>query len=166
MLIPLLKVQKINTCLKNLNRITFVIILTFILFSFAFCLNYILSFTKQYDIIFFDFQNNAKGIVPLSITTIILAPLLETFLGQSFPYYLLRKVKYLRERSYLVLISSALFFGVLHFYSLFYIIYAFFLGLILSYGYMVRIKNDKNAFLLIAICHSLLNIGIFIKNLI
>ena len=72
----------------------------------------------------------------------------------------------MNERSYLILLASALFFGLLHFYSFLYIVYAFILGLVLSFGYMVRIKNDKNAFLLIAICHSLLNLGILIKNLI
>jgi len=157
-------IQKINTCLKNLNRTTFIIILTFILFAVTFCFNYIFGFVKQNDVIFFDFQNDEEGIILLFITTIILAPIFETFLGQSFPYYLLRKLKYLRERNYLVLISSSLFFGILHFYSLFYIIYAFLLGLIFMYGYMVRIKIDEKAFLNITICHSLLNLGIFIKN--
>ena len=68
------------------------------------------------------------------------------------------------ERNYLVLLASALFFGLMHFYSLFYIIYGFILGLILMYGYMIRIKTDRKTFFLIAVCHSLLNLGIFIKN--
>lgn len=164
MSILLSKVQKINKYLKNLNRTTFIIIITFILFFVVFCFNYTFGFVKQYDVIFFNFQNDEKDITLLFITTIILAPIFETFFGQSLPYYLLRKVKYLKERSYLVLISSSLFFGIMHFYSLFYIIYAFFLGLIFMYGYMVRIKNDERAFLNIAICHALLNLGILIKN--
>lgn len=159
------KIQIINTKLRNLNGITFLLIISILLFSVAFCFNYFLGFIKQKDIIFIDFQNDGKSIIIIFITTIILAPIFETFLGQYLPYILLRKVKYLSTRSHLILIISSLFFGLIHFYSLFYIVYAFFLGLILMYGYMVRIKNDNRTFLLIAICHSLLNLVIFIKNL-
>jgi hypothetical protein len=160
-----LKIQKVNTELKKLNRISFIIIITFLLFSLSFCFNFFLGFIKQKDIIIFDLQNSSKNIVFLFVTNVILAPIIETFLGQSFPYYLLRKVKYLRERGSLILIVSSLFFGLIHFYSIFYIVYAFLMGLILMYGYLVRIRNDNKTFLLIVICHSLLNLGIFIINL-
>lgn len=155
----------ITIYLRKLKGITFVFIITSLLYFVSLSFNIVLGFIKQKDLIFIDYQSKENSIVFIFIAPIILAPILETFLGQSLPYYLLKKINYMKERSYLILIASALLFGLLHFYSLFYIIYAFFLGLILSYGYMVRIKNDKNAFLLIAICHSILNFGIFIRNL-
>jgi hypothetical protein len=159
------KLQKINSRLQNFSRIIFLIILTSVLYFVAFCFNFVLSFIKDKDIIWIDLSNKENSITFLFILPIILAPIFETFLGQYLPYYLLNKVKYLNERSYLILLASALFFGLLHFYSLFYIIYAFMLGLIFMYGYMIRIKTDKKAFILIAISHSILNLGIFIKNL-
>lgn len=160
-----LRIQKINLWLNNLNRITYVLIIALLLLSFAFIFNSFLDLIKQKDIIIFKSQNDEKSIIFLFLTTIIIAPIVETFLGQSLPYFLLRKVKYFRERNLLVLLTSSFFFGVLHFYSIFYIVYAFFLGLILMFGYMVRIINDNKTFLLITICHSLLNLAIFIKNL-
>jgi uncharacterized protein len=160
------RLQKIAVFLKNLKGITFVLVITSLLYFISFSSNIAIGFIKQNDFIFIDFQGKGNSIVILVITSIIIAPIFETFLGQFLPYYLLKKIKYMNERSYLILLASALFFGLLHFYSFLYIVYAFILGLVLSYGYMVRIKNDRNSFLLIAICHSLLNLGILIKNLI
>jgi len=160
------RLQKITIFLKNLNGISFVLVITSLLYFVSFSSNIVIGFIKQKDLIFKDFQGKGNSIVMLSITSIIIAPIFETFLGQFLPYYLLKKINYMNERSYLILLASALFFGLLHFYSILYIVYAFILGLVLSYGYMVRVKNDRNSFLLIAICHSLLNLGILVKNLI
>lgn len=88
----------------------------------------------------------------------------ETILNQYLPYYLLNKVKYLNERSYLILLLSALFFGLGHFYSLYYIVFGFFSGLVLMYGYMVRIKTDNKTFYLVAIGHALVNLAVFVIN--
>lgn len=157
--------QKINTWLKNINRITFIIILTAAVYIVAFCFNFVLRFIKEKDIILFDFPGKDKSIIFILFSSIVLAPILETLLNQSLPYYILNKIKYFKERSYLILLASALFFGLLHFYSLFYIFYAFLLGLLFMYGYMIRIKTDKKTFYLIAISHFLVNLGIFIRNL-
>jgi len=157
--------QNITNYLKKLKRITFILVITILLYFISFSFNILLGAIKKNDFVFIDFQDKKNSIIYFFVTPIILAPIFETFLGQSLPYYLLKKVNYMNERSYLILLASALIFGLMHFYSLFYIIYAFFLGLVLSYGYMVRIKNDNKAFFLIAICHSLLNLGIMIKNL-
>jgi hypothetical protein len=113
-----------------------------------------------------DFSKELNGVIPLFIIPVIITPIFETYLAQSLPYKLLKKVKYLSERGYLILILSALFFGLIHFYSLFYIFYAFMLGLVLMHGYMVRINSDSKTFVLIAVSHALLNLGIFIRNLI
>jgi len=161
----ILRLQNINTRLKSLNRIAFILIITSILYIGAFGFNYVFGFIKGRDLIWFNIPNNEKSIGFIFISTILVAPIFETILGQSLPYYLLKKVKFLNERNYLILLISSLFFGLLHFYSLFYILYAFLLGLVLMYAYIIRIKTDKRTFFLIAICHSLLNIGIFIINL-
>ena len=159
------RLQEVNMSFKSSTRITFVLVITSALFLTAFCFNIILSFIKGSDIILLDFPRKENDIILLFVLPVLLAPIFETFLNQYLPYYLLNKVKYLNERSYLVLLISALFFGLTHFYSLFYIIYAFLLGLILMYGYMIRITTDRKTFYLIAICHSLVNLGIFIRNL-
>ena len=160
------RLQKITIYLSKSKGITFVFLITSLLYLVSISCNIVLGFIEQKDLIFVNFHGKENSIVFLFIAPIILAPIVETFLGQSLPYYLLKKFSYMNGRNYLVITASALFFGLLHFYSLFYIIYAFLLGLVLSYGYVVRIRYDKNAFLLIAVCHALLNAGILIRNLI
>jgi uncharacterized protein len=160
-----LRLQNISTQFKSLNRITFILILTSALYILAICFNLFFGLIKGKDIILIGFPSKEKNIALLLFSSIILAPIFETILGQSLPYYLLNKIKYLNERSYLILLISALFFGLIHFYSLFYILYGFLLGLVLMYGYMIRIRSDKKTYFLIVICHSLLNLGILMKNL-
>ena len=103
----------------------------------------LLGIYKESDLILVDFSKEVNGFIPLFIIPVIISPIFETFLAQSLPYKLLKKMKYINERDYLILLISAIFFGLIHFYSLFYIFYAFLLGLVLMYGYMVRIDSDN-----------------------
>ena len=159
------KINKLNFRLQNTNRLNFVLIVTLVLFAIAFILSYVFGYLRDYDIPLINFPDQEKTTVLLFFSSVILIPLIETFLNQFLPYYLLIKVKYLREKSYLILLISAVFFGVLHFYSVFYIIFGFLLGLVFMYGYMVRIKTDNKTFYLIAITHALFNLGVFIIKL-
>jgi hypothetical protein len=40
------------------------------------------------------------------------------------------------------------------------------MGVVLMYGYMIKIKSDKKTFILIAICHGLLNLGFSILDVV
>jgi uncharacterized protein len=157
--------QKLNVKLRKTNRLAFVIIITLTLFTEAYILSYVFGYFRDSDITLINFPDQEKTPVMLFFSSVILIPLLETFLNQFLPYFLLNKVRYLHERSYLILLMSAIFFGGLHFYSMFYIIFGFLLGLVFMYGYMVRIKSDNKTFYLIAATHSLFNLGIFIIKL-
>jgi len=148
--------------MRSLTRVKYTLVLTLALYLVAISFNILFNFIKDKDVIWIKFPGEEINVIILFFTTIVVSPLFETFLNQYLPYYLLNKIKYLRERSYLILLSSAIIFGLVHFYSLFYIVYAFLIGLILMYGYMVRIRIDNKTFYLITICHSLLNCGIFI----
>jgi uncharacterized protein len=150
--------------LKRSNRITFILILTTVLYFIKFIFNYIYSYLERSDIIWSTFPRQEEKIT-LFFLSVFIAPFFETWIAQSLPYSVLNRVKYFKERSYLILLISALIFGVNHFYSLFYIIYGFLMGLVFMYGYMERIQTDKQTFYLITITHSLVNLGIFIKNL-
>jgi uncharacterized protein len=131
----------------------------------AVAFNLVFGLIKEKDIVWRAFPDDIDPFI-LFFLVVWVAPIIETWFCQYLPYYFLNKVKYLRERPYLMLLLSALFFGAGHYYSLFYIIYGFLAGFILMYGYMVRIKTDKNTFYLIAITHSLVNLGGFIISLI
>jgi hypothetical protein len=150
------RILKINTFMKSVDRIWFVIILTVVGYTVSLSFDLAVNWLNIKDIIWINYPMVNADIV-LAILAVTLGPLFETWLGQSLPYRLLNKVKRLRERQYLILIIAALFFGINHFYSLLYIIFGSVMGVVLMYGYMVRVKTDSNTFYLIAITHSLLN---------
>jgi len=155
---------QVNNVLRNSNRLTFVLILVLVLYMVAFLFNVVFISIKEKDIVWFTFPGEQKSYLILFLSTIIVSPIIETFINQYLPYFLLNKIKYFREHNYLILLSSALLFGLIHFYSLFYIFYAFIIGLVLMYSYMIRIKTDNMTFYLIAISHSFLNCGILVMR--
>jgi len=156
------RLKYFNDLLKDSNRFRFTLILTFALYFVAIAFNFLFNFIKEKDVIWIRFPGEKMSGIVFFITTIVVSPFIETFLNQYLPYLFLGKIKYFRERSYFILLCSAILFGLMHFYSLFYIFYAFLIGLILMYGYMIRISRDKATFYLISLCHSLLNCGIFL----
>jgi Type II CAAX prenyl endopeptidase Rce1-like len=159
------KLNEINTKLQNLNRIAFILLLNIVLFIIAIGSRFIFGLIIENDIVWFDPPFKGESLLVIILFAVLFGPLLETYINQSLPYFLLSKVKYFKERRYLIIFISALFFGVLHLYSLFYIIYAFFLGLVFMYGYMLKVEVDKKAFYLIAISHSIFNLGMTIISL-
>jgi hypothetical protein len=159
-----IELQKISFWIKETNRVTFIFIITSVLILITLLFIYTYGFIGARDLIWLDFPGKKNGLIETFFLAVILAPLFETWFNQSLPFKLLQKVNYLKERTYLILLISALFFGITHFYSLFYIIYATLMGFVLMYGYMVRIKTDNRTFYLIAICHSIVNLGVFVKN--
>jgi len=157
--------NKFTSKLQNLNPVGFVLVLTSMLFVLAIIFRFSFGSFMGKDIIWFETPFKGENIIIVIISTVIIAPIFETYINQSLPYFLLLKIKYLDERRYLILLISALFFGVTHLYSMFYIFYAFFLGLALMGAYMIRISVDKRAFWLVAISHSIFNLGVVIINL-
>jgi len=155
--------HNVKAFLQSTTSFRFILIITSAMFLTDICFNLLYIPFGDYDIKWFRFPDEDKSIL-MFIVAVTFAPLFETWLCQYLPYKLLCKSKFFRERKYLILIASALFFGINHFYSLFYIIFGILMGTILMYGYMVRIKSDKHTFLLIAICHSLMNCGAFLLS--
>jgi uncharacterized protein len=155
--------ERIKTKLIRVNRFVFILTIVGALLLIKYLFIYIYKFIEVFDIVLYPFPINA-GKIRIFFIIIFIAPVVETWIAQSIPYTFLNKVRYLKERSYLILLISALFFGLNHFYSLFYMVYGFLIGIVFMYGYMVRIKTDDKTFYLIAICHSLGNLVIFISR--
>lgn len=91
------------------------------------------------------------------ILGIVLAPILETLLNQHLPFWLLQKLSWTRNKYGLYIFASAIAFGLLHTYSLRYMIFAFSIGLILGYTYLFYSKTPKIAFWSTTLIHSLRN---------
>ena len=85
------------------------------------------------------------------ITVILVAPLIETALGQALPYHLLRKIHFFQKRVWLIVVVSGLFFALQHFYSIVYILFTFVPGILLAAGYHIR--QGKHPFLCICAVH-------------
>ncbi|MDN4752930.1 CPBP family glutamic-type intramembrane protease [Porphyromonadaceae bacterium W3.11] len=79
------------------------------------------------------------------VVFILIAPLVETALFQALPYYLLSKIEFFRKRIWLIIIVSGLVFASLHFYSIIYVVFAFFPGILLATGYHLRQGNHPFA---------------------
>lgn len=88
--------------------------------------------------------------------TIILAPLIETFLFQYLPNIILVKLK-ITNRAWLIVLPAILF-GCMHFYFWLYAVAAFFGGLILNFLYIYCKERSKYYFLIVVLFHSLYNL--------
>lgn len=91
--------------------------------------------------IVFLFGNNLKphSLITENIDTsafffiVIIVPLIETFLNQYAVYNYLNKYHFFKKRQFLIIIVSGVSFGLLHYYSIAYIIWAIFLAYIFAF---------------------------------
>lgn len=89
------------------------------------------------------------------IDTLLLAPLLETLIFQTLFFFLYKK--YIYNRTIIVLLSSVSF-AAIHYYSLFYIIDTFFIGIFFMYGYILRARSDNKPFISTFTAHAFINL--------
>ncbi len=91
------------------------------------------------DIHFFPTPDELPiGFVGMLILAVAFAPLVETLFFQLIPFKLLSKIRFMRENPIWIIIISALIFGMLHYYSIHYMIATFFMGMIFMYVYIIR----------------------------
>jgi len=151
------KLYELDNYFKKLTMFKFVsvmvflsvlIVLPLVPLSMIFQVDEVASLNSTMDLSF-DWQVFIAAIV---------APIIETFLFQTLVILGLRRLKFFRSRMYIVVIISALIFGIVHTYSLIYIMYAFLMGLILAYSYNVYIEKVDSSFIVVALIHSARNI--------
>lgn len=105
-----------------------------------------------------DIQNKPKGLMTF-FSVCLIAPIIETLIGQMAPIVLLKK--YLNEIK-LILISAAIF-GLFHWYSLAYIFNTFLVGIIFSTAYIYWNKPTMiHPFWIVCAIHSLRNLISFL----
>ena len=100
-------------------------------------------------------ENGPNGL-PIFIV-VILAPLLETLLNQHLPFKLFQALNWTKNKYGLYVVVSAIIFGLCHYYSLRYIIFAFAVGLIWGYTYLFYSKSPGKAFWTTTLIHALRN---------
>lgn len=96
---------------------------------------------------------------------IILIPILETFIHQHLPFKLMQSWSWAKNKYGLYIIVSAIVFGLIHTYSLQYMIFAFSVGLILGYMYFFYSKTPRKSFWSTTLIHALRNLVAFLAAL-
>jgi hypothetical protein len=89
-------------------------------------------------------------------TAVIFAPIFETFLNQLAVIRLGEDFLKIKNK-YILVLLSALVFGLGHYYSLIYIFQTFLIGLILAYSFILYDDTKHSAFWIVTIIHALKN---------
>jgi membrane protease YdiL (CAAX protease family) len=97
---------------------------------------------------------NVKGLM-MFVMAVTVVPLIETLLGQALAH---KVGQGLKLKSTYIILLSALWFGLMHFYSLQYIILTFTIGLVFAYAYYLYQSSFRKAFWFVAAIHALHNL--------
>ena len=92
------------------------------------------------------------------LVAVILVPPLETLAFQWVPIKCLRRVGCLRGRNQVLVICSALLFGLVHCYSLLAVVRAFAVGLVFAYAFVVIEDRQQSAYWVVSAIHALRNL--------
>jgi hypothetical protein len=92
------------------------------------------------------------------LAVVVVAPLLETLLGQSWPIRLLQRW-YPRDRFWLPLVASTLLFSAMHItYSVWYAVVILPIGTVLSYTYLLYQERKGSSYWVTAGVHAVRNL--------
>lgn len=147
---------KMDNFLKNLSTFKFIITITLSMLLCSSILGLLINILN----IKIAETNLAISKAPLIITflaTVIIAPLLETFIFQYGIIKILRKINILKNNNLTIILISSLIFGLQHFYSLSYIIHTTILGIFLAYAFVVYERKKTSPFWVVCAIHSLKN---------
>ncbi|GAA0695334.1 CPBP family glutamic-type intramembrane protease [Clostridium cadaveris] len=148
--------DKVDTFLRNLSTFKFIVTITLSMFLCSYILDLLINIFN----IKIAETNLSISQAPLIIEFLavsIIAPLLETFLFQYGAIKILRKINILKNNNLIIILISALIFGLQHCYSLSYIIHTTILGIFLSYAFVVYETKKVSPFWVVCIIHSLRN---------
>lgn len=151
--------SKLLEYFSKLEYNRFIVASIFLSLATYFCITLFLHFTgleiSQKD----DFFAN-KGLLIIFLSTVIIAPILETFLYQ----FLI--INYLvKQKKIIAIYVSAVFFGISHYYSILYIVSTFFLGLCFAFVFVVsKRRKDVSPFWFVTLIHGIINAIAFFFN--
>ncbi|MFK7748785.1 MAG: CPBP family glutamic-type intramembrane protease [Kordia sp.] len=103
------------------------------------------------------------SLTEIFILSVIIGPLIETFLFQ----YLIIEILYFFKKIKIntIIIISSITFSLIHYYNLIYILVTFLSGIIYaSYYLYLKVEKQKSPFLYIWFLHSLYNFSVFILD--
>ena len=120
------------------------------------------SFFTHFYLRFTELAEKIEGIKNVGprndyFLAIIVAPILETLIFQYGIFKIYQKIKAVTHKFHWFMWTSAILFGLSHFYSLVYIIFGIAEGFLFGYIYYFYHKNPEKAFWTTALVHCLHN---------
>lgn len=95
------------------------------------------------------------------VTACVVAPPFETYLSQQLPYIILKK-RNASDKA--IILLSAVFFGLMHWYSIAYIIYGFFIGIALIEAFLSWQGSLRSKFIITCLIHFIVNLSVTFLN--
>jgi len=163
------KLQKVNKQLRLIPSVNYLIKAPTYLYILVFLcpsllLGAITTFLPEPDM---TGSFSTESIVLDLLIAVIVVPLLETLLFQSLIVEIICKIiKRPRKNLYIAVIVSSLAFALNHTYSLSYVIFAFFVGVIYALAYYLGRYRKEGAIILVFILHAMDNLLSSLYNLI
>ena len=154
-------IKKADEFLKKLSTLKFIITITFCTFLVSIALGS-LSAILNTTISDTDVAVSNSSLIEAFIVSVIIAPLIETLIFQYVIIKYLRKLNILKNRNSIIILISAILFGLAHTYSLQYVIHMFFIGILLAYSFSIYEKKESSPFWTVCAIHSLRNLTICI----
>jgi membrane protease YdiL (CAAX protease family) len=108
-----------------------------------------------HDIIFTEIPDYTEISIILVLQVTVLGPLIETLLCQKGIYFLLSQSKWLRKHKFYIVLIGGVLFGLLHFFSLSYIIVTMIMGIFFMYAYVI--KRHKGGYWIVVLLHAFVN---------
>jgi len=96
------------------------------------------------------------------ILVVIIAPFLETLIFQTSVFYILNKFSFFKNRVVIIILISAMAFGMAHSYSTIYILLGFVMGLVLAYAYHIYMQKKASSYKVVTLIHSIRNLLAFL----
>ncbi|MCT4634043.1 MAG: CPBP family intramembrane metalloprotease [Firmicutes bacterium] len=154
-------VKRIDNYFRNVSTLKFIIWMVLLSYIVVIPIIPLLSLLESSDMNGPESIKNAHPIIEF-IAAVGIAPLIETLIFQTAIFYFLRKIQFFNDRSCLIILVSALAFGMAHTYSILYILFGFLIGLILAYAYHLSYDRPNSPFKIIVCVHALRNFIAFL----
>ncbi|MCF8018514.1 MAG: CPBP family intramembrane metalloprotease [Vallitaleaceae bacterium] len=148
-------INKLDTYLRSLPTAKFILIMTLISFLIVVPLD-LMAFFINIDMNGPDFYETPIVLSFLSLGIIV--PIFETLIFQFLIIRFLKKFIFFKNRIYITILISAVLFGLSHTYSIAYVFFAFIIGLLLAYAFVIYEDKKASAFWVTMAIHGLRNI--------
>lgn len=148
-------IKYIHTYFMQLSAVKFVICISVL--SYLVVIPYVAILSFFIDDMGSPEVLNSDSILEIIFLSLVFAPIVETFIYQTLIIRGLRIFTWFKRRPLIIALISAILFGVSHEYSLYYMFFAFLIGLLLAYSYLMYLYRKESSFIVTAAIHFIRN---------